>query len=272
MRNFAVFLDTPKDAQGVSHKIFFKVTYTRRTPQDFEDTKWTYDYTMIAPIECEAYGLPKLSNDDRKKMMMDFMMKEKDNAEAFNKNHPINRIIKIDSILTYDHSYVFYQPKSAFIFHWTLTILAEISVDETESGGTKKIVREYLNIPFEATYKDGTYELTPLNKSWLMDYRVTDSPGFQKMYDSEQLYTKYLEDPTWYETLYDKGFEALMGKSYTKDQPAGSEAFIKKRMEAINKALEVLANGSSDEIAKTLKPYVDPEKCRCHYLLFSIAC
>jgi len=48
---------------------------------------------MIAPIECEAYGLPKLSNDDRKKMMMDFMMKEKDNAEAFNKNHPINRII-----------------------------------------------------------------------------------------------------------------------------------------------------------------------------------
>jgi len=31
MRNFAVFLDTPKDAQGVSHKIFFKVTYTRRT-------------------------------------------------------------------------------------------------------------------------------------------------------------------------------------------------------------------------------------------------
>jgi len=94
---------------------------------------------MIAPIECEAYGLPKLSNDDRKKMMMDFMMKEKDNAEAFNKNHPINRIIKIDSILTYDHSYVFYQPKSAFIFHWTLTILAEISVDETESGGTKKL-------------------------------------------------------------------------------------------------------------------------------------
>ena len=72
------------------------------------------------------------------------------------------------------------------------------------------------------------------------------------------MYTKYLEDPTWYETLYDKGFEALMGKSYTKDQPAGSEAFIKKTMEAINKALEVLANGSSDEIAKTLKPYVDP--------------
>ena len=258
MRSFALFLDTPKDAQGVSHKIFFKVTYNRRTPQDFEDKKWNYEYNSIAPIECEAYGLPKLTNEQRKKMMMDYIMNEKDNDEAFNRNHPIHTLIEIDSIMAYDHSYEFYQPKSAFTFHWTLTVLGDYTVDRNSEGGTEKISTEYLNIPFTATYKNGSYELKALYKSWPSDYRNTDTPGFKKLYDNGTLTSERLSDPIWFYTLYDKGFEAIMGKRYTKEQPAGSEAFIKKRLAEIEEALKVLATGSDAEIETTLQPYVDP--------------
>lgn len=261
MRNFAIFLETPKDAQGISHKIFIKVTYTRRTEQDFEDTKWNYYYANVDPVECEAYGLPELTDEERKQLMMDYIGKNKDTDKGFQqKQHPIHHIVKVDSVHAFSHDPGYFKPMSALRFLWTLTVLGEYSINETESGGTERIGRDYLNIPFEVTYSNGKYEMQSLTLGYIQGYRDTDAPAFNALYNSGYLYDKRLEDPVWYDNLKTKGFEALMKQKYTRDQPAGSEAFIKKRMDALVAVLEKLDEMDEKAVKTVLKPFMNPAK------------
>ena len=261
MRSFSMFLETSKDSKGISHKVFFKVTYTRRNANDFEDNKWNYYSVMLDPIECETYGLPTFTDAQRKKMMMDYILKNRSTDEVLtNPQHPVNNLIKIDSIHAHSHSYTHYKPLSAQKYFWTLSILGEISVDKTSEGGVERVSREYISIPFEATYNNGSYELNPLGMGWLNNYIDTDAPGRDKLYNAGQLETTELEDPVWYETLATKSFDELMQKKYTNDQPAGSEAYINKRMEEISKALQTISSGDKQAMMKALKPVMNPAK------------
>lgn len=69
-----------------------------------------------------------------------------------------------------------------------------------------------------------------------------------------QLYTtleeqkKDLDDPIWYATWAEKGLEAIMKQSYEKEEPAGSESFVEKRLAAIEKALEVFNTQDPEQI------------------------
>lgn len=261
MRSFGMFLETPKDAKGISHKIFFKVTYTRRTPQDFEDNKWNYEYLMLDPIECETYGLPKLTDNDRKKMMMDYILANRGSNETLqHPQHPVNNIIKIDSVMAYSHSYQYYKTISANKFHWGLSILAEYVSDKTSSGGAERVIRDYFIIPFEATYSNGTYNLKPMDKGWVKNYTDPDAPGFQAAYDAGQVREaeNLDDDPQWYETLAERSFEELMQKKFQVSQPVGSEAYIEKRMLEIEEAFKSVDSQDGAAVAKALKPYMDP--------------
>ncbi len=262
MRSFSMFLETSKDAKGISHKIFFKVTYTRRTAQDFEDNKWNYDYIMLDPIECETYGLPKLTDQERQQMMMEYIMANRTTNETLkNPQHPVNNIIKIDSVMAYSHSYEYYKTVSANRFHWGLSILGEYISDKTSEGGAERVIRDYFIIPFEATYSNGTYNLRPLDKGWVKNYTDPDAPGFDAAYKAGLVREAqdFVDDPQWFETLADRSFEELFQKKYKVDQPVGSEAFIEKRMAEIIEALKTLENGDGDKAMKTLKPFMDPK-------------
>ncbi len=261
MRSFSMFLVTPKDSKGISHKIFFKVTYTRKNANGFEDNKWNYDYLMIDPIECETYGLPKLTDEQRKTMMMEYIIaNRKSNETLMHPQHPVNNIIKIDSVMAYSHSYQYYKTQAANKFFWGLSILGEYTADKTSEGGAEKVIRDYFIIPFEAVYKNGTYELSPLQKGWVNSYCDSDAPGFDAAYEAglvrEAEYMK--EDPQWFETLGDRSFEELMKQRYSLDQPVGSEAFIEKRMQEIIAALKNVENGDGAAAAKALKPFMNP--------------
>jgi len=261
MRSFSMFLETPKDSKGISHKIFFKVTYTRRNENDFEDNKWNYHYILLDPIECEAYGLPELSDEERKKMMMDYIMKNRETDEVLlEAQHPVNNIIKVDSVHAHSHSYIYYKPFSATRFLWGLSILGEYVADKNSDGGAEKVMRDYLLIPFEATYSNGTYKLNPMSKGWINSYADSYAPGFQSMIDAGKIREAedLRNDPKWFATLAEKSFDELMKQRYTKSQPVGSEAYIEKRMEEISQALKVLQKGDREAAIKALKPYMDP--------------
>ncbi|MCR9172604.1 MAG: hypothetical protein NXI10_08940 [bacterium] len=262
MRSFSTFLVTPKDAKGISHKIFFKVTYTRRTPQDFEDNKWNYEYLLLDPIECESYGLPKLTDDERKKMMMDYIMaNRKSNETLMHPQHPINNIIKVDSVMAYSHSYQYYKNLSATKFHWGLSILGEYITDKTAEGGAERVDRDYFIIPFEATYNNGSYSLQPMQNGWVKNYLDPDAPGFEVANNAGLIRSvkDMKDDPQWFETLADRSFEELMQQKYKVEQPVGSEAFIEKRMEEINTALKTLESGDGAAVVKALKPFMNPK-------------
>ncbi|XOV68473.1 MAG: hypothetical protein ACFHU9_04700 [Fluviicola sp.] len=261
MRSFSMFLETGKDAKGISHKIFFKVTYTRRTEEDFEDNKWNYEYILLDPIECVTKGLPQFSDEKRKKMMMEYIMANRGTNQTLqNPQHPINNIVKVDSVMAYSHSYPYYKTLSANKFHWGLSILGEYISDKTSEGGAERIMRAYFIIPFEATYNNGTYDIRPMDKGWVKNYTDADAPGFSAAYDAGLLdETQDLRnDPQWFETLATRSFEELMQKKYKVEQPVGSEAFIEKRMEEISAALKTLENGDGASAAKALKPFMNP--------------
>lgn len=262
MRSFSVFLETPKDADGISHKIFFKVTYTRRNENNFEDNKWNFDYCKIDPIECVTYGLPELSDEERKQMMLDYIKKQKGEQEALtHRHHPINKLIKVDSVMAYSHYSEYYKPKGATLFLWTLTVLGDYSNRINNNGGTERVEKNYLKIPFEVVYKDGEFVIqNALYYNSISQYIDSDAPGRDALYNSADGNRIDLDNPIWYATWSEKGLEAIMKKSYEKEEPAGSESFIEKRMAEIEKALESFNTQDPQKIESALKPYMHPDK------------
>jgi hypothetical protein len=259
--NFSVFLDVPKDAQGVSHKIFFSVGYTRMTEDYFEDNKWSYYYANLDPIECETYGIPKLNDNQRKQLMIDYIEANKATNEVFrDANHPVNNIFKIDSVFAYSHHYAYFKTISATQYHWALTVLAEYTIDKEETGGAVRVAKDYINIPFTATYSGGKYTVKPESKGWVQEYRDTYAPGFTKLYDNGTLYDESLSESVWYETLANRTIGELLKQSYKKSEPAESESFIEKRMTEFGEAIKSMESGDAKMIKQAILPFMNPSR------------
>lgn len=179
-------MDTPKDKDGISNKIFFKVTYTRRDKKNFEDNKLNFEYLKIDPIECVANGLSELTDNERKQMMLDYIAKNKKIQSALtNKEHPINKMIKVDSVMAYSHYSEYYKPYGATRFLWTLTVLGDYSSNINSDGGTERIGKEYFKLPFEVIFKDGKFLIdNALSTGYINNYIDMDAPGRTALYNS----------------------------------------------------------------------------------------
>lgn len=259
MRNFAIFLTTPKDANGVSHKVFFKVTYSRRTEQDFEDNKWTYQYVVLDPRENESTGLPKLTDDQRKDIMMKYISENKQTDEGLSQKYGyLNKIVRIDSVLAPSHSVNYFKATGAGKYLWCLSVRCEYVHDFTSDGGIEETRMGYIRFPFEVEYKGGKYVVN--NSLYSKDMWDSWAPGYQAMYDAGLTDGKYFDPPIWLGTWYTEGANAIMGKTVKKEQPAGSKSFIEARFVEIEAALKTFNEGDKASIVKALKPIMDPTK------------
>lgn len=259
-RYFSVFMTTPKDAQGVSHQIFFKVTYSRRTDQNFEDNKWSYKWLFLDPRENETYGLPKITDDERKKIMIDYIEKNGDSDQTLSeKYNMIRKIIKIDSVFAYNDTRNF-KPTGAGKFLWTLTIRAEYVHDADQDGGVEVTREGYISIKMEAGYKNGGYAINSvINTGENFD---THAPGWKKMYADGLSHNKNFEDHLWFSTLAEVGFDAITGKSIQNEQPKGSKAFLEKRLVYMVEALKTLDSNDPEKIRKALMPIMNPSNAK----------
>ncbi len=257
-RHFSMFLTTPKDSKGVYHRIYFKVSYHRRTPQDFEDTKWNYGWLVLDPRENESFGLPKISDDKRKQMMMDYLSANFNSDPEFKSEYnTIRNIVQIDSIMAYSHSVRYFKPMGANKFLWTLTLRAEYVHDYTDDGGVEQTRRSHLTIPFNVVYEDGSYQV--VNTYYEKNYFDSYAPGREAMYQAGL--TKgvdYEDNPVWLGTFGELGFDPIMGKQVKKEQPVGSRSFIESRFKEMEAALKTLDSGDEKLIREKLIQVVDP--------------
>lgn len=259
MRNFAIFLNTPKDENGVSHKIFFKVTYSRRTQQDFEDNKWTYQYLTLDPRENESYGLPSLTDEQRKEILLKYIAENKQLDEELKRKHGyLNKIVRVDSLLAPSDNIHYYKATGAGKYMWCLLVRCQYVNDFTEDGGVEETRMGYIRFPFEVAYKNGKYEVS--NSLYSKDMWDSWAPGHKALYEAGLTKGKYFDPPVWMGTWYTEGLDAIMGKNVIKERPAGSKSFIEDRMKAIEAALSSIVDMDKAEIVATLKPFMDPRK------------
>jgi len=262
-RFFSVFLDTPKDANGVSHKIYFKVQYHRRTPQNFEDNKWNYDWLVLDTRENESYGLPKITDDERKNMMISYVKENMDTQYDMKRSdHWLRDVVQIDSILAMSHSVRYLKPIGAGKFYWTLTLRATYIHDSDSDGGIEVTRKNYMTMGFEAQYQNGKYNIIGLRT--VGKPFDTYAPGWDAMYNSGLSKDQYYrEDPVWMETIPTVGIEKLMRPNpILKEQPKDSEAYVEKRLSKFEEALKTMDTGDLDKIRAALTPIMQPSKAK----------
>ena len=260
-RFFSVFLVTPKDKNGVSHKIFFEVEYSRLTPEYFEDKKWNYRYHRLRTNECEMLGLPKITDEQRKKMMLEWLEANRTHKDYESPYGVLSRISKIDSILAPSHSVRYMKSRGGNTFHWTLVFRGEYAQDINSEGGVERFDKGYYKLSFDAVYENGGYKVKQLLLT--NDYWDTYLPGYKTMYDQlgGNLQTR-LDPPEYYGNLRTEGVDAIYGKFVKKSTPIHTKTYVTKRMAEIEAAFKLIGEDKLDEAKQALTALCDPKDAK----------